>query len=581
MDKMEVSDNKGWLSNIFLKHKKKTIALGIVSIMQSICVIEIARVVQDIINVTSERSATGMISQVFIQQICVLIVIVILNSIFNYLLIFVKAKISAQSCKQLRKMSFEKVQRIQVSYLENEEKGKVLSKLTNDIGMIEEFLDGSVKDIVYLPCNIILLSIYMIQIDYRLYLASILIIPIIMVISGLIARTVTRLSIELQKKVGKSTSLVVDTISGIEVIKSFNLQERYIARFQEVTLEIFRKQIGLVRRIASITPFLYVLKVIPRVACIITGGYLIMAQKIAAGDLIAFLLLIGTMSENIYMLPNLFNNYKKTNGVIQNMSTLWQAPEDKEVLEIDDKGELSLNIRFDNLGFSYTDSKAIINNIDLEIEGPQIVAIVGESGAGKSTLVKMLLGYYLPTKGQIAINNILITEENLYKCRAQIAFVSQETYLFCDTIYNNIACAYEGVSPEEVYKAAKDAGIHDFIMNLENGYETKIEEKGSNFSGGEKQRIAIARALLKRSPIILLDEPTSAVDIGSELKIIDTLKKIKDNKIVIIISHRPTTIKIADKIYVLKDGEIVESGAYDNLINEESYFKQMYLGTVG
>lgn len=580
----EVLAHKKWLYHMYCTYKQHSIPLIAACMFQSISYIGIAWCLEKITNVFHQATYKNVVVNHFFEpiqfDILWLILFTICSSIACYLSIILKTKISAGMVLEMKRDMFEQFQKIKVKELEKIPIGEIVSKFTSDVVVLENFLSANISSIIYAPCSVLFMSIFMIHISAKLYVASCLMIPVIIFISGAIGKSLTQLSIRLQTNIGKSTNLVIEGIDGVSVIKSFNLQEKYTDKFKIVTMEIFKNGLNIILRLASLTPFLYVIRSIPKIVCITYGGYLIYHGELEAGDILAFLVALGIMANNLYQLPNIVMDYFKTNGVIKNIRSVFGIPTEEVDSKETNQNCLEPEVYFQHINFAYENHKNIVSDIDFIAKRHRITAIVGESGCGKTTLLKLLLGYYKVDSGEIQIGSMKLEESSIKNWCKQIAFVSQDTYLFPDTIYNNIACAYEGATKEEVYKAAKEAQIHEFIIGLEQGYETMVSEKGSNFSGGEKQRIALARALVKPCSIIVLDEPTSAVDVESEKKITNSLKKIKKNKTIIMVSHRLSTIEVADDIYVLRDGRMVEQGNVFSLMNEDSYFKQLYATTV-
>ena len=368
-----------------------------------------------------------------------------------------------------------------------------------------------------------------------------------------------------------------EMFSGIRTVKAFKMEDEEIVEFKIINSRVFKKMMQTVKAKAlnsSTTEFIYSLGL---AAIIIIGGYVISSDKISPGSLggfvtvTAFLILtsIKKLAKSYGKLQESLAGASRVFELLDQQPTITDNPDAIELKKIENK------IAFNNVNFAY-DSIPVLKDINLTIQKGQIIAIVGESGAGKSTLLDLIPRFYDPVNGSVKIDDTdirLIKRDSLLN---QIAIVSQQTFLFNRSFKENILCGRRDASTEEIEDAAKAANIHDFIINLPKGYDTTVGEQGVKLSGGQKQRVTIARAILKSAPILILDEATSSLDSKSEKLVQEALDNLMQGKTTFVIAHRLSTIRHADRIVVLKNGCIVETGTHDELIDKESEYNKQY-----
>jgi len=494
-----------------------------------------------------------------------------------YLRTYSAGRISANIMYALRSRLYSHIEKLPISYLENNDSAKMISSATNDTSKIENFFSFKLSRIIYVPVGFITTFIFMLFVKWNLLLFSFIVIPVVMTISFFIVKSLGQLSHQLQGLIGDSNSIVYDTISGMPILKSFNLKGRLFTKYSEVVNLTVKKGMRIVLRIASITPLLYILRQAPSILCIIYGGYLIVQKQMTPGELLAFIYLLNILVGIIVDIPDLMGEMSKTAGVARHVLEILELPleNEEESTGLTDFNKDAIVVK--DVSFSYDENTNVLDNLNFNISRGSIVALVGPSGSGKSTLFKLLCGYYAPQKGRIEMFGNKINGCNLSFCREQISLVTQDSYLFPVSLAENISYGRPGAGIDEIIAASKAANIHEFIMELPEGYDTVAGERGARLSGGQKQRIAIARAILKGSPILMLDEPTSALDNQSEALIQDAIENLKGDRTILIIAHRLTTIKNADEILVLKSGNIVERGTHEELVEKGGFYKQLYM----
>jgi ABC-type multidrug transport system fused ATPase/permease subunit len=362
----------------------------------------------------------------------------------------------------------------------------------------------------------------------------------------------------------------------IEIVKTYNLNDILSKKYKD-KIEIKNKCMYDILKYNSILrPILISISLLPEVTGAIYGGYLVFKGEITSIELITFLVLLDYLLDPIHEFIDLriikSNAKASIDRIFEILNSETEIYKDEKIEKLNE--DMAIEIK--DLNFSYVHNKKVLDKFNLNIKNKKSIGIVGTSGSGKSTIINIICGFYPYESGQVKVFGDEVKDSDLYAIREHISLVTQDTYLYPISIYENLRYGRLDATDEEIIEAAKKANAHDFIMKLPEGYNTILTEGGRNLSGGQKQRLALARAILKNAPILLLDEPTSGLDLDAENIFIDALKNISKEKTIIIIAHRFSTLKIADKIVVLDNGEIIENGSYDELINNEGLFNEMY-----
>lgn len=459
----------------------------------------------------------------------------------------------------LNDYAVDKLARIKCDFYGKEGSGKIITKLISDIGEVERYYEATLPDLINNCIAIVLVMIYVATQNILLLLISLGIYPIVLVITYYLGKRLKVLANKRRGKIDVMVERITDSIEGIEVIRSYNLYDRFVAHIQESIDDILENEY--VR--AWITHFSQTLNRllfwIPNMVCPCVAMYMVIQGKMTIGGMTAYILLMHKIMGGIKMLPFMINEFRERRISIERVEGILDSPE--EVLGISECKvgikECPSAIEFKNVVFNYDkNDKKVLNNMSFIIYSGKTVAFVGESGNGKTTIFKLLCGFYEKNDGDILIHGRRIEDIGIEELREQIAIVEQHPFLFEGTIYDNIAVGTKEASEAKVKEAAKLAGVHDFVMQLPNGYNTIIGENGAGLSGGEKQRITIARALLKEAPILLLDEPTASVDASAEMIIQETIENLKGKRTILIIAHRLSTIKDVDSVMVVKGGAV-------------------------
>lgn len=509
--------------------------------------------------------------------ICILILsFIVLKNIFLYLSLYFLTPIRNRIINDMRTNMYQKVLQLPVGYFNDQRKGDIMSRLTNDLTDVEVSIVSLLATLFKEPVTILIFVAYMVILSPQLTLFILLFLPISGLIIGRIGRSLKRTSTLAQEKQGEILSTIEETLSGMRVIKGFNAEGRQFQKFDEQNDDILRIKNRVNRRRDSASPVSEVLGILIVVVVLWYGGRLVLQGTfLAPNDFLTYILIFSQVIQPLKTLSAAGYNVRKGAASVERIESLLQ--EDVRVKEADHPVELqnfSDSIEFKNVSFSYGDKK-ILDNISLKIEKGKTVAIVGSSGSGKSTLVDLIPRFHDTVDGELLIDGINIKDYSLKSLRNQLGIVTQEPILFNDTIANNIKLGAANASNAEVEKAARVANAHQFVIQKDEGYDTNIGERGNKLSGGEKQRVTIARAVLKNPPILILDEATSSLDTESEKLVQDAINNLMTNRTSIVIAHRLSTIRNADEIIVLQNGRIVERGNHADLLLLEGIYHRL------
>jgi len=537
--------------------------------------IALAYMVVQMVNLSIEGDKSGLLN--IIYPVAALIGGGILLSFINR---YASGLIGVFAGRDIKKDITDFMGKLPVSHMETRHTGDILSLLTNDVSIIQGFLEEGLPGLIFQPLRFLGAFAFMMFVNWKLLLFSIIIIPAAMLLVNIISRPVTKFMEELQQLLGRMNSIAQDIIGGIYILKSFNLRDILFGKYKAVVDEALNRSLAVEKRMSLLGPVNVVIQIIPFVLCILYGGYLTVNGQISPGVLLAFIQMMNYLVEPLEYVPALLSSYKAAVGAANHLfEILDQQPErtDGEAYKTE---PLEYPIEITNASFSYNGEKKILDCLNLKIREGEITAIAGTSGCGKSTIIKLICGFYQLQSGNIMLYRHSLDKWNLDAARGQIAVVSQDTYLYPATIAENIAYGKPGATLREVVASAKAANAHDFIMELPEGYATQVGERGTRLSGGQRQRISIARAVMKDAPILLLDEPTSALDMQSEALVGEALERFMRNRTVIIIAHRLSALKDASRVLVLDAGKIAEAGTHRELMEKDGLYRQLYIKQV-
>lgn len=512
-----------------------------------------------------------------LKFVCAVIVVsVFLANVFKYWSQRVLTNMRTYVVKNIRESLFRKITQLHVGYFQNQRKGDLMSSLSNDVNEIENSVVSSVQVVFREPLMIIGYVILLFTMSVKLTLFTLIVLPISGLVITTISRQLRRQAKTGQELLGNILSIIEETISGIRIIKAFNAQPYVQQKFdaQNGAYRGVLKSMWNKRELASpVSEFLGVSVV---VGVILYGGQLVLdnQSELNASEFITYIVLFSQVlvpAKNISSaVTNIQRGIASGERIFTILETEIAVTEKTNAVEID---EFKSGITYKKVSFKYADTD-VLKKINLTIDKGKTVALVGQSGAGKSTMADLLPRFYDVTGGAILIDGVDVRDLKINNLNSLMGIVTQESILFNDTVFNNIAFGMQHVSEQAVIDAAKIANAHEFIVKMDNGYYTNIGDRGGRLSGGQRQRLSIARAVLKNPPILILDEATSALDTESERLVQDAIQNLMKNRTSVVIAHRLSTIQHADLIVVMQHGEIIETGKHADLIALQGvYFK--------
>lgn len=511
-------------------------------------------------------------------MICVLVVVMIFfKNLFRYLAMFFIAKARTGVVKDLRAKMYRKVLILPLSFYSDEKKGDIMSRFSNDVLEVEWSILNSLEILFRDPLSILLYLATLLYMSPQLTLFVFVLLPVAGLIIGRIGKSLKKTSVKGQQKVGELMSSIEETLGGLRIIKAFNAEKFINKKFEKQNSEYNILMTNMYRKRDLASPLSEFLGVTAMAIVLWFGGKLVLSNNsdISASTFVGYIAIFSQIINPAKAFSSAFYNIQKGIASVERINKITEAEETikEKPNAIKFKG-FNYNIEFKNVSFAYND-KQVLKNINLTIEKGKTIALVGQSGAGKSTMVDLLPRFYDVVSGEVLIDGMNVQDMKLHDLRALFGVVTQESILFNDTVFNNIAFGVENAKEADVIAAAKIANAHEFISQLENGYQTNIGDRGSKLSGGQRQRLSIARAVFKNPPILILDEATSALDTESERLVQDALNHLMQNRTSIVIAHRLSTIQNADEIIVMHEGQIVERGKHIELISKDGVYKKL------
>lgn len=481
--------------------------------------------------------------------------------------------------KDIRMQVYNKILSLPLGFFSQEKKGDIIARMSGDVMEVENSITSSIDILIKDPILILFYSAALLFTSWQMTLFTILFVPLMGWIMGVIGKQLKRRSLEAQSLWSDTMSQIEETLGGLRVIKAFIAEHRMSVRFDNVTEAMRKKNNKVGTRQALAHPMSEFLGTVMITFVLCFGGVLILRHHspIDAPTFIFFLVMLYSiinpmkeLTKASYGIPKGLASMERINKILDTPSDIIEIPEPKHITGFKN------NISFNKVCFSYKSGSQILYDIDIDIKKGKTVAIVGESGAGKSTLVDLIPRFYDTQSGSVTIDGIDIKDMKISELRSLMGIVNQDPILFNDTIFNNIAFGMENVSYDQVLNAAKIANAHEFILEKKEGYNTNIGDCGVKLSGGQRQRLSIARAILKNPPILILDEATAALDTESERIVQEALDRLMSTRTTIAIAHRLSTIKNADEIIVMKEGKIVERGKHEELIAMNGYYNKLH-----
>lgn len=507
------------------------------------------------------------------------LVIAFLKNFFLYIQGFFMAFVQQSFIRDIRNRLFEHYQRLSLAYFHRHRTGQLISRVTNDVVVLNETIDLGFNHLISDFLAVLIFTAFLIILSWKLTLLAALILPIMFLFIYRIGRKLKKYSYRSQERMADVNSVLEETVGNIRIVKAFAADTFEIEKFFAATGRYFRALLKMTRIRMLATPINDMLATTAGIFILWYAGTGILSTEstLRAEDFILFVFSLFSMIKPIKSLSNIHIKLQEGLAAAGRIFEVLETP--PRVLEPDHPRplpEFSRLIRYDDIVFAYDTGERVIDHVSFEVQKGQIVALVGPSGAGKSTLFDLLPRFYDPQEGRIEIDGIDIRTVATKDLRAQMGIVTQETYLFNDTIRRNIAYGMENVSDEAIHKAAAMANAHEFITQFPDGYDTVVGNRGSMLSGGQRQRLAIARALLKNPQILIFDEATSALDTESEIQVQEAINQLMKGRTTLVIAHRLSTITSADLILVIESGRIVQQGTHESLLQEGGLYARLY-----
>jgi ABC-type multidrug transport system fused ATPase/permease subunit len=477
----------------------------------------------------------------------------------------------------LRAQLFGHLQKLSLGFYERNRAGVIISRITNDVEAIDQLVTDGVTTLVQSTLTLGGTAILLFVLDWQLALATLAVIPLMAVATALFRSRSARAYAGVRERLGLVTATLAEDIAGMRMVQAFVREEPAKENFRAVTLRYRESNMQTVVLNGLYFPFVDLLSSIALAVVLGYGGHLYFGGRITLGTLFAFMLYVNNFFDPVQQLSQLYNTFlsataalDKILGVLDEVPQVVDRPGARPLPQIEG------HVAFEGVRFSYARGDEVLHGIDLDVPAGTTVALVGHTGAGKSTIAKLLARFYEPTHGRIRIDDLDLNEVTQESLRRQLGVVPQEGFLFAGTVAENIAFGKPHAQPEEIVRAAQTVGAHDFVLRLEDGYETQLGERGSRLSLGQRQLVAFARALLADPRILILDEATSSVDIGTERTIEQALRTLLADRTAFVIAHRLSTIRDADLIVVLEHGKVIEQGSHDELLAKRGLYTSLY-----
>ncbi len=570
-----------YLNKYFIKYKWRLLAGIVITVLSKLLALRIPAIIRDSLNVVEnyingDIKDLAVVKKELLYNVFFIIIVTLIAGFFTFLMRQTIIVMSRLIEFDLKNEIYKQYQHLSINFYKKNRTGDLMNRISEDVSKVRMYFGPAIMYSINMIVLFIVGFTQMIQIDATLTMYTLIPFPILSISIFVLSRQINKKSAIVQKYLSKLTTFNQEFFSGINVVKSYSIEKAVITNFEALADVSKEKNIELHKIQALFFPLMILLIGISNIIVLYVGGQQYINGEVQIGVIAEFFLYVNILTWPVAIVGWVTSIVQQAETSQQRINEfLEQVPEIKNTA----KANTVVNgkVTFKNVTLTYDDTNiTALNNISFTVEQGETIAVLGKTGSGKSTIVNLISRLYDTSKGEVLIDDVNILDSNLYDIRNQIGFVPQDPFLFSDTIENNIKFGKEDASKEEIIAAARNAVIHDNIVEFKNGYETILGERGVTLSGGQKQRTSIARAIIKNPKILIFDDCLSAVDTETEEKILSNLERVSKNKTTFIISHRVSSAKNADKIIVLDQGEIVQQGVHNQLIEEDGYYKELY-----
>jgi ABC-type multidrug transport system fused ATPase/permease subunit len=530
-------------------------------------------------------AATQGAGEVFKTVLSATVALHLVRSLVSWGSAYSTGKYAETGVSHLREEAVQHLTKASFAEMEKIRSGDIISRLTTDLLWVRMFLGTNLSVLIYSPLEIVLVFAYLCSVNWKLTLVAMAAAPVLVVIGRIFSPAMYRLGLELRERAGALTATIRDVLAGISVCRAFNLEEVFDAKHGAVVDEVVAKARKLASKHVMLGAAEYVMDIVPYIVLLGAGAYWVARGEMSPGSLVAFVTLSGRLTLPLSRLPGLLGRMQvdmtAAGRILSIFDMMPERSGGKSILSHEEDPKPVI-VRAENLSFSYPGrDSAILEGVSFEVKQGEKVAVVGPSGSGKSTLAKLLVGLYEGYTGSLKVMGVEVKERDLKALRNRLAFMAQDTFLFPGSIGDNIRLGNPKAKADDVVRAAMEAQVHGFAQELPRGYDTEVGELGGRISGGEKQRVSLARAILRKPSLFIMDEPTSALDAGSEAAVEEALRSSLRGRTSLVISHRLSSVKDADRILVLDEGEVVECGTHEELLDRGGLYARLYRVQVG
>ena len=570
-----------YLNKYFSKYKWRILIGLLITVLSKLLALQVPRIIKESFNIVEDylnKDVTdlALVKHELLLNVLFIIGLALLSGFFTFLMRQTIIVTSRLIEFDLKNEIYQQYQKLSLNFYKKNRTGDLMNRISEDVGKVRMYVGPAV---MYTMNMLVLFAVgftQMIQVDLKLTLYTLIPFPLLSISIFVLSKVIHKRSTIVQQYLSKLTTFNQEFFSGINVVKSYAIESSIIRDFDEIANKSKEKNIRLAKANAFFFPLMILLIGISNLIVIYVGGNQYINGEIKSGVIIEFIMYVNILTWPVAVVGWVTSMVQQAEASQKRINEfLNQIPEIKN--EINSSTEINGEISFKDVTFTYDDTNiTALRNINFTLNSGETLAILGKTGSGKSTIIELISRLYDTTTGTVLLDNIPIENVNLNDLRSQIGFVPQDPFLFSDSIENNIKFGKEDATEDEIIAASKNAVVHNNIIEFTNGYNTILGERGVTLSGGQKQRVSIARAIIKNPKILIFDDCLSAVDTETEEKILSNLEIISKNKTTIIISHRVSSAKNADKIIVLDEGQIIQEGTHNQLITKKGYYKDLY-----